>query len=101
VIAHGMPDLARAVQDAKRVCELNALRHLPIVPTPSLPPPATKGSSVGTFRSPDAGRARRYAELSSCICSTLLLKERAPAAEHLAARQPPGVPEEAGGISGG
>src|ERR1700729_2713395 len=30
VIAHGMPDLARAVHDARRVCELNALRHLPI-----------------------------------------------------------------------
>jgi sugar diacid utilization regulator len=29
VIAHGMPDLARAVHDARRVCELNALRHLP------------------------------------------------------------------------
>jgi DNA-binding PucR family transcriptional regulator len=24
-----MPDLARAVHDARRVCELNALRHLP------------------------------------------------------------------------
>jgi sugar diacid utilization regulator len=29
VIAHGMPDLARAVHDARRVCELNSLRHLP------------------------------------------------------------------------
>jgi DNA-binding PucR family transcriptional regulator len=29
VIAHGMPDLARAVHDARRVCELNALRRLP------------------------------------------------------------------------
>ena len=30
VIAHGMPDLARAVHDARRMCELNALRRLPI-----------------------------------------------------------------------
>jgi sugar diacid utilization regulator len=30
VMAHGMPDLARAVHDARRVCELNALRRLPI-----------------------------------------------------------------------
>jgi DNA-binding PucR family transcriptional regulator len=30
VIAQGMPDLARAVHDARRVCELNALRHLSI-----------------------------------------------------------------------
>jgi sugar diacid utilization regulator len=30
VIAHGMPDLARAVHDARRMCELNALRRLPV-----------------------------------------------------------------------
>lgn len=37
VLAHGMPDLARAVHDARRVCELNALRHPPIEPVDSGP----------------------------------------------------------------
>jgi sugar diacid utilization regulator len=37
VIAHGMPDLARAVHDARRVCELNGLRRRPVNPVDSDP----------------------------------------------------------------
>jgi hypothetical protein len=45
VIAQGMPDLARAVHDARRVCELNALRHLSI-DSPDAGPRMPLGASL-------------------------------------------------------
>jgi hypothetical protein len=79
VIAHGMPDLARAVHDARRVCELNTLRHLPIgsvesgpkgaaerfavarAPAGSVDSACDPSAAAGDLRRPERNRSRRDA----------------------------------------
>jgi sugar diacid utilization regulator len=71
VIAHGMPDLARAVHDARRVCELNALRHLPT------------GSADSGPRVPlSASLLLEHQQAVSILHATLLLPLETYDAEH-------------------
>jgi sugar diacid utilization regulator len=71
VIAHGMPDLARAVHDARRVCELNALRRLPI------------GSVDSGPRVPlSASLLLEYQQAVSILHATLLLPLETYDAQH-------------------
>jgi sugar diacid utilization regulator len=71
VIAHGMPDLARAVHDARRMCELNSLRHLP-----------TGAVDSGPRVPLSASLLLEHQQAVSILHATLLLPLEAYDAEH-------------------